>query len=244
MKAFDYPFDTQVLIRKKRRFKRELLNGSEKFLSKRIAVLGGSTTAEVVDQLEIFLLNYGIKPEFYQSEYGKFWQDAVIDNGALKEFKPDLIYIHTNWRNISSFPQIADGEEDVNSLFEQEYAVFEQMWDKLGSDFNCPIIQNNFDRPNVRLLGNRDIYDIHGKANFILRLNQSMVDYAQKYENFYINDIDYLSAMYGLDRWNDSQFWAMYKYCCPIDAIPMLAHSVATIVKSIYGKNKKVLVCD
>ena len=36
----------------------------------------------------------------------------------------------------------------------------------------------------------------------------------------------------------------MYKYSLCFDAIPSLAKSVADIIKSIYGKNKKVLVCD
>ena len=36
----------------------------------------------------------------------------------------------------------------------------------------------------------------------------------------------------------------MYKYSLCLDAIPSLAKSVADIIKSIYGKNKKVLVCD
>ena len=244
MKEFNYPFDAQTLIRKKKRLKRELLNSNQNFISKKIAVLGGSTTAEVVDQLELFLLNYGIKPTFYQSEYGKFWEDAVYGNSELDSFNPDLVYIHTNWHNITAFPAVADSAEDVQTLQDNEYARLEVMWDKLAEKFGCPIIQNNFDRPNIRLLGNRDIYDIHGKANFIFNLNREMYGYAQNHPNFFINDLDYISSQYGLDGFNDRQIWAMYKYCCPIEAIPLIAHSVATIIKSIYGKNKKVVVCD
>ena len=63
-------------------------------------------------------------------------------------------------------------------------------------------------------------------------------------EYFYINDIDYLSADYGLTAWGDAFYWHMYKYAMCLDAIPSLANSVANIVKSLYGRNKKALVLD
>ena len=63
-------------------------------IRKRIAILGGSTTHDVKDMLELFLLNYGIVPEFYESEYNQYYQDIMFDNPELAAFHPDLIYIH------------------------------------------------------------------------------------------------------------------------------------------------------
>jgi len=62
----DLPIDAAYLLRKKHSIRRELQQ-QPGLTSKRIAVLGGSTTAEVVDQLEIFLLLHGISATFYQS---------------------------------------------------------------------------------------------------------------------------------------------------------------------------------
>ena len=103
MDCFEYPIDSKTLLRKKIRIKKELLANSEGYPEKRIAVLGGSTTNEIVDQLELFLLHYGIRPTFYQSEYAQYWQDAMFGNEALDGFHPDVIYIHTNWRNIPKY---------------------------------------------------------------------------------------------------------------------------------------------
>ena len=50
--------------------------------------------------LDLFLLNYGIEPTFYESEYNRYWQDAVFGNEELDSFSPDLIFIHTSNRNI------------------------------------------------------------------------------------------------------------------------------------------------
>ena len=46
--------------------------------------------------LELFLLNQGIEPEFYESEYGMYWEDAMFGNEELNAFAPDMIYIHTS----------------------------------------------------------------------------------------------------------------------------------------------------
>ncbi len=243
MNFFDYPLDTKNLYRKKAKIKRELLKKGT-FIKKKIAVLGGSTTNEVVDQLDNFLLYYGICAEFYQSEYGRFWQDAMFGSEGLNNFKPDIIYIHTNWRNIETFPEMTDSMQTVDEKLNVEYNRFETMWKALEDKFFCPVIQNNFDRPNYRLLGNRDIWDYRGRSNYISRLNQKFYQYAMNQDNFYINDIEYLSQDYGLSEWNNSLYWHMYKCAMCMDAMPYVAQSVANIIKSIYGKNKKAIALD
>ena len=202
MEILEYPIDSKTLLRKKIRIKKELLANGTAFIEKRVAVLGGSTTNEIVDQLELFLLNYGIKPVFYQSEYAQYWQDAVFGNEELDSFKPDIVYIHTNWRNITNFPTVQSTPGETEALLDEEFNHFSLMWAKIEERYACPIIQNNFDRPNYRLLGNSDISDFRGKTNYISRLNQLLYGYAQEHRNFYINDIDYLAACYGLEAWS------------------------------------------
>lgn len=88
MDCFNYPLDTETLLRKKRRLRKELLAQNPHPLQKRIAILGGSTTNEVADQLGLFLLQYGIQAEFYQSEYGQYWQDAMFGTPELDGSTP------------------------------------------------------------------------------------------------------------------------------------------------------------
>lgn len=244
MGYFDYPFDSKLLLRKKRVLKKQLLEKQPAFLEKRIAILGGSTTDELKDQLELFLLNYGIKPAFYQSEYGKYYEDGMFGNDTLDAFSPDVIYFHTNWRNITRFPALSDTAEDIPSLLQEQYGRFEGLWNAVKSRYHCPIIQNSFDRPDYRLMGNRDIWDNHGRSNFIAELNQLLYKYARENEGFYINDLEYISATVGLQNWESSVYWHMYKYMCNLEAIPYIASSVANIIKSIFGKNKKLLAVD
>ena len=76
------------------------------------------------------------------------------------------------------------------------------------------------------------------------RLNMAFYDYAQTHNNFYICDVNYISASYGLDKWSDPYYWYMYKYAVAVPAFPYLSFNVAKVIKSIYGKNKKAFNLD
>lgn len=243
MKELEYPFDARYLIKKKKSLKRQLLASDTRFIDKKVAILGGSTTHDIAAMIELFLLNFGIRPEIYESEYNQYWEDVMFDNPELLEFKPDIIYIHTTNRNLT-FPSIGTKEEDVKVMLENDLNRFRAMWEKIDATYHCPVIQNNFEFPPYRILGNSDCYDVSGRTSYINSLNALFSQYARDHKDFYIEDIQYLSASYGLDAWADPLYWHMYKYALSMEAIPTLAYSVSCIIKSIYGKNKKVLTLD
>ena len=244
MKELDYPFDARYLIKKKKSLRRQLLEADTKYIDKKIAVLGGSTTHDIAAILELFLLNFGIRPEIYESEYAKYWEDVMFDNPELAEFAPDIIYIHTTNRNINNYPKTGMTKDDVDTLLDADYNRFVAMWEKIENTYHCPVIQNNFEFPTYRILGNSDCYNISGHTAYINSLNARFAEYAREHKDFYIEDIQYLSASYGLDAWSDPLYWHMYKYALSMEAIPTLSYSVACIIKSIYGKNKKALTLD
>lgn len=244
MRELEYPFDSEYILKKSKKIRRQLLESGSEFLPKKIAILGGSTTHDVVRVLEVFLLNRGIQPIFYESEYAQYWQDVMFDNPELAGFAPDLIYIHTSNRNVPCYPTAADGTERIDALLGEQYEHFRVMWDKIENKYHCPVIQNNFEYPFYRILGNREAVLAQGRISFLNRLNEKFYQYAREHENFYINDINYMSAAYGLDKWADPLYWHMYKYAMCMQAIPEFAYNLSNIIKAIFGKNKKSLVLD
>ncbi|NTV16636.1 MAG: HAD-IIIC family phosphatase [Chlorobiaceae bacterium] len=240
---FQYPIDASALLRKKKAIRRDLLNRSD-FIERRIAILGGSTTAEIRDMLELFLLHDGIKPVFYESDYNRYFEDIMFPDNGLKDFQPHIIFIHTTSVNITRFPALHENSEDVDRLLSSETGRFFSLWDRIATDYSCPVIQNNFELPHYRLLGNLDAYDIHGRSRFIGYLNLRFSEEARRRKNLFLNDINYLSAWFGLEHWHDRLFWYSFKYALSYDAIPFLANSVATIIKAIYGRTKKCLALD
>ena len=238
----EYPLNINYILRKKKLLKRKLLNKGD-FIPKNIAILGGSSTSEIINILEIFLLKNGIKPSFYESEYNKFYEEAVFNIDNLAKFNPDIVYIHTTNKNILIYPNLKDTENDVKILLENELEKYKLVWNSLLK-LNCSIIQNNFDNIVDRSLGNLDFSDIHGQTFFINQLNNAFSENARVIENLYINDINYLSSYLGLKNWFDRVLWYQAKYALSMSAIPELVFNITKIINSIFGQTKKCLVLD
>ena len=62
MKELEYPFDSAYIMKKKKSLKKSLLSDGKMRIKKKIGVLGGSTTADIVRVMELFLLDCGIEP--------------------------------------------------------------------------------------------------------------------------------------------------------------------------------------
>lgn len=231
------------LLRHRKKLKNELLEQPNLLLT-RIAILGGSTTTEVKSMLELFLLAQGIKPTFYESGYNRYYEDVSFENPDLWNFKPDIVLVHTTWQNVSHFPELMEADGEVEQQVHQEMARFQTFWEKIHSELGAVIIQNNFDLPRLRPLGNLEASQPFGRVNFLMRLNAEFANHAHTHSRFFINDIHYLSAQVGLTEWFGNSYWYSFHMALSPTATIALARNVAAIVKSIFGKSKKCLVLD
>jgi FkbH-like protein len=227
----------------KRKSLRRKLSAKENLHPIRIAVLGGSTTSAIVELLEILLLSNGFAPTFHESEYGRFYDDPVHDPQSLIDFRPDLVYIHTSCQNIPSLsPRTNETElaEQVNS----QVARFRAIWDAIDGHLACQIIQNNFELPPYAILGNMDATGSAGQSRFLMRLNEAFAEEANRRPKLLIQDIHSISARVGLSHWFDWDRFFSYKIILTPVANHAVALSLQALIRSIYGKSRKVLVLD
>jgi FkbH-like protein len=242
-KEMRFPVSPAEILRKRRSLRRDLID-QPNLLPVRIAILGGSTTTEVRSILELFLLDHGLRPAFYESGYNRYSEDIQFQNQELVQFKPDIVFLHTTWQNVSQFPELLENDERVEQRIKEETARFEALWESIHTQFGAIIIQNNFDLPRLRPLGNLEASESYSRVNFLMRLNAEMAAYARQHPNFLINDIHYLSAQVGLDAWYGPTYWYSFHMAVSPAATVTLAQNVAAIIKSIYGKTRKCLVLD
>lgn len=233
----------ETLLRKRQALRREL---SQKLnlLDVRIAILGGSTTTEVADFLELLLLDEGIRPVFYSSEYNRYFEEAVLDNSRLIEFAPSVVYVHTSSVNIQAFPPLDASESDLDACVSAEAARFAAIWNSIDENIGCQVIQNNFELPDQRLLGNLDCASPSGHIRFIHCLNREFAREAGERKRLLLNDLNYLAATVGLTSFYDRRRWFSYKLISSVTGSLAIAKSVAAIIGSIYGRSRKCLVLD
>lgn len=231
------------VLMNRRALRRELI-GRPNLQPVRLAILGGSTTDQLVQILELFLLNAGFAPTFYQSEYGRFYEDAVYDHAHLASFKPDLVYLHTSVLNIRHKPPISTTEAELPGYVAAELARFIEIWDSLEANVGCQVIQNNFELPPNAILGNMDAVAAGGFTRFLALVNVAFAEHAAARPRLLLQDIHRISAEVGLSRWFDWDRYFSYKILLTPEANLELVRSLASIVRAIYGKSKKVLVLD
>ena len=231
------------ILMKRRSLRRELLSrpGLQEL---RIAVLGGSTTEEVVNFLELLLVAEGFQPVFHQSEYGRFYDDAVHDSQALVDFKPQLVYVHTSCLNVRNLPPLGCAEAELAGYVEAEMARYREIWDALEKKLGCQVIQNNFELPAHALLGNMDAVAAGGQSRFLLQLNLAFAEEAARRPKLLLQDVHGISANLGLRQWFDWPRYFSYKILLTAEANLELARSLNALSRALYGKSRKVLVLD
>ena len=82
----------------------------------------------------MFLLAQGIQPAFYESGYNRYFEDVLFENPDLWNFKPDIVFIHTTWHNVSEFPDLLETEVEVEERVRREMARFESLWEKIHTE--------------------------------------------------------------------------------------------------------------
>ena len=237
------PFDSLEILRKYKTIKRELIN-QDGLIDLKIFIASGSTTDEIKNTLEVFLLNIGIRPIFLQGDYGLFYEDLAFKNKTLSDFKPDIIYIHTSFKNLKFSPKYSEEGSNLDVNLKREFKRFEDIWNFVSQSYECIIIQNNFDLPPHRTLGNLDSTHPEGLVNFINRLNIRFSEYANKNKTLFINDINYLSSFHGIENWFSMTEWYRSRHSVSLKYIPYLSYSVCNIIAALFGKSKKALVLD
>ena len=239
---FNFCSIDEILIR--RRSLRRELSAAVDLQPLRIAVLGGSTTDELVNLFELLLLSGGFRPVFHQSEYGRFYEDAVQDPQTLTDFKPDLVYVHTSCLNVRNTPPLNCTEADLPSYVEAEVARYGEIWDSLEHNIGCQVIQNNFEVPPYAILGNMDAVAPGALSRFLMQLNIAFAQETAKRPRVILQDVHGISANMGTRQWFDWNRYFSYKLLLTPEANLELARSLSSIVKAMYGKSRKVLVLD
>jgi FkbH-like protein len=237
---FSYPFDHASLMRNKRRIKEELQPRAKRKL--KIYVLSGSTVGELKDLIPLFLLNFGIDAEIRVGDYNTYYEDALFGDN-IESFGPDWVYLHTTNKNIKNFPKLSDSTQTVDTLLQEEQARLLHIIEALRKK-SMKTIVNNFELPLVRDTGNLSSMHPAGHVRFINQLNQIVGEMIDTGGGVFLNDLNYLSSVVGLDRWYDSNYWHAFKYAISPFAMPWLASSVASNITSAEGAAKKVLLCD
>jgi FkbH-like protein len=208
----------------------------------KIAMLGSFTTHQLVTLLELYLQSGRVEAEIYEADYGVFRQEIIDPSSELYRFQPDFIVVATTWRDLGHRPDPADDRAIIAQKVEAELADWALLWKTAHDRLGCQIIQNNFDAPAWRVLGNHESRHPSGFGRYVSLVNMAIQDNAPTYVT--IHDIDHLSASWGRWEWGEERFYHHAKMPCSPEHMVDYAHSLASLILAHLGITKKCLVLD
>jgi FkbH-like protein len=208
----------------------------------KLAVLGGFTTYQLREIIELYLFAAGVTPEIYEADYGTFHQEILDPSSELYEFKPNVVYLATHWRNLGHLPTLSNSAQEVSASLEEEYRDWAMLWQTAHDRLGCQVLQNNFDTPPWRSLDNHEMRHSSSLSKYIAEINRLLMERAPSHVS--IHDVEALSANAGRRVWANEQFFVYAKMPCAPEYLADYAHSVSSILAAQRGSSRKCLVLD
>jgi FkbH-like protein len=208
----------------------------------RLAILGGPTTTQLRQFIDVFLASEGIAALIYEGDYGLFRQEILAPGSGLDSFQPQIIFLANGARDVTRFPSIDMDEEAVAQLAAEELDDWSLLWQTANARWNATLIQNNFECAPGSVMGHYGLRHPAARENYLERLNRMMAERAPAF--VVLHDLHGLAAEMGARSWFDPRFYLEFKMPCGAECLVSYAHSACSLLRAVLGKSKKVLVLD
>lgn len=209
----------------------------------KIAVLGSSSIQFLVMALRTMLLKYDVRADIYEGEYAGLSMDILNEKSSFYQFKPQIVFILTDYRDIHCFPNLMSNEQEVESWVQSQADVYAGYWSVIEK--NLPfahVFQSNFVVPIDRVLGNLESNAFFSRQTCYQMLNLELI--RRKTTSVNILDLDYLASYYGKADWFDQTAWFLHKAGFSMKYIGIVGNLLAKQTVIFTGKTRKCLVLD
>lgn len=208
----------------------------------RLAIVGGPTTIQLRQLIEVFLAGEEIAAEIYEGDYGLFRQEILTSGSQLDLFQPQFVFLATGARDVARYPAIDADSAQVENLAAAEVADWAHLWKTAKSRWNATLIQNNFEIAPERVLGHYSLRHPAAREHYLGRLNRMLAEQAPPF--VVLHDVNGLAAEFGAASWFDPRFYHEFKMPCGAECLPAYAHSVVSVLRAVLGRSKKVVALD
>jgi FkbH-like protein len=206
----------------------------------RLAMLGNATFDFLLPVMKTVAFASGIELVVYNGAYNQQMQEVLDSSSHLREFKPEVIVLATDWRSLA-MPEEA---EDAELIVAQKMADITAMWNAVTRQFHCHVIQYNFVIPEVSAYGGLSGRLPGGRDSLIRQLNLQLVQAAASRQDVSILDIEQVASLIGKRVWDDERMWIVAKQYPATEAVGLLAMHEVALLRAILGLSSKCLVLD
>lgn len=201
----------------------------------KLAILGTSTTALLASVLRASAFRSGLQLEVYEGVYGNYQQEILDPSSALYQFRPDLVVLLVNHRDLLLSP-VGDEPRAV------EFAAnLRALWDVLRRRHPCHIVQVGLDLPSGGAWGSLEDTLSGGRRRAVAKANLALAEDLPSGVSFL--DPNTVGAQWGTPLCSDAEWCSMKQYPATA-ALPLFADHLCAQFLAALGLTSKVLVLD
>jgi FkbH-like protein len=218
----------------------------EEFRPMRVAILATSNLDFLAPNLEVTAFADRIHLKTQMAGFNQIDQQIFNPASALYEFDPGLTLIAARAEDI-----VSELAYDLESV---EQAQIDHWIDEIHGKFNswCAQLAKvgmqvallSFARPSYSQLGIREFGHPKGHTRVWNRLNDALLEVAEKHSGITIIDFEGLVRRIGLMQWEDPKLWVLAKIAGGSKFAADLANEIMPIIRESAGRRRKCLVLD
>jgi FkbH-like protein len=209
----------------------------------KVAVLCDFASQFLVQALEGYGIEAGVKYEVFEADYNQIDRQALDPGSELYSFEPTYVVVaRSTEKLLKEFYHLPHSERAGFAARQTEYT--EHLYTVITERLNCRLIINTFPAIDDGVFGN-----YAARLNFsflyqVRRLNLSLMDLSQRLKSLLIADFDSIVSRIGQSVVFDPKMYINADMVFSLDALPAICKNIHDIIQAATGKFRKCLILD
>ena len=210
--------------------------------TQKMAVLGSLTTDFLMSAIGCAAVQEGILPILYQAPFGSYVQQVLDRHSELHRFRPDVVILAPDWRELVEDLPINTSADEVARLVDSKVGHFTALWDVISNEIGAKIIQNILIAPARRLRGVAERLSPASQQNQIRAITAALLERGRGRVAWV--ELDRLAARLGTASFADESGYTNAKLPFSLKFLPDYIPAFRAAWRIAVARTKKVLVVD
>lgn len=223
--------------------KKEIRRNTKELKNIKVALLGDTATQFLNIALKGTAIQEGFNLEIFEADFGQISRQVLDPTSELYEFNADYtIIFESSHKLLTQYYKSYDAQLD---FAENKIKYIEELYSTIQNRTKSRVIYCNFPVINNQIFGN---FSNKVESSFVFQQNKLnyllSADIATKKDNFFIADLLSIQNKWGRDFMFTPNIYVNTEMVLSLDALPIVAHHIFSIISSLEGKFKKCLILD
>lgn len=209
----------------------------------KVALLGDTATQFLHVALKGTAKTEGFNLEIFEADFGQISRQIMDPSSEYYAFEADYTVIFESTHKLLN--QYYKSYNSAKDLADNKIKYIKDLYNTIQNRTKSKVIYCNFPIIDSKVFGNFS-NKVESSFNFQLnKLNYLLsLEIAMNKNNFFIADLLSIQNKWGRDFIFAPSIYVNTEMVISIDALPIVAHTIFSIISSLEGKFKKCLILD